>query len=193
MPTPSDSLRAALLASARVSFTEHGYDHATVREITGRVDGNPSLVNRLFGSKQALFAEAVADSFTIGDLLVGERATLGDRLARWLVTPRPAGGFDPTLVLLRSAASPDAAPQLRAALEAQVVAPLARWLGGAHADARAGLVLSVLFGIAVTRDVMALPTLDRADGDVLSAYLGPMLQRILDGAPVTDPATPDDG
>lgn len=187
MPADLDALRDAILDSARAAFTAHGYDHATVREITGRVDGNPSLVNRLFGSKQALFGEAVADSFTIGDLLVGDRATLGDRLARWLVTPR-GGGFDPTLVLLRSAASPDAGPQLRAALETQVAGPLAQWLGGPDATERAALVLSVLFGIAVTRDVMALPTLDRADADTLAAYLGPAIQRILDGDAAADGA-----
>ena len=185
MPTPSDpaAVRDALLASARASFTAHGYDRATVREITGRLGANPSLVNRTFGSKRALFAEAVADSFRIGDLLLGDRATLGDRLARWLVTPRAAdGGFDPTLVLLRSAASPEAGPLLRAALAEQVVGPLAAWLGGARADARAGLVLSVLFGVAVTRDVMGVDAMRDASRDALAGYLGPALQRVIDGA-----------
>ena len=184
MPALSDldATRDALLASARASFTAHGYDRATVREITGRLGANPSLVNRTFGSKRALFAAAVADSFRIGDLLLGERATLGDRLARWLVSPRPSGGFDPTLVLLRSAASPEAGPLLRAALAEQVVAPLAGWLGGARAEARAGLVLAVLFGVAVTRDVMGVEAMREASREALAAYLGPALQRLIDGA-----------
>lgn len=188
MPALSDldATRDALLASARTSFTARGYDHATVREITGRLGANPSVVNRVFGSKRALFQAAVADSFRIGDLLVGDRATLGDRLARWLVSPRPTGGFDPTLVLLRSAASPEAGPLLRAALAEQVVAPLSAWLGGAQAEARAGVVLSVLFGLAVTRDVMGVDALQRASREALADYLGPALQRVIDGAAAAD-------
>ncbi len=189
-PAGRDATRAALLDAARLAFTAHGYDGAGVRDIAGAVGVNAALVNRYFGSKRALFEEVVADSFTVGDLLVGDRHTLGPRLARFLVGRRadtPAGDgaanghepgrFDPTLVLLRSAASPDAAPVLRDALETQVAAPLAAWLGAPDADARAHAVVAVLFGVALTRDVLGA----RADADATVRHLGDALQRLLDG------------
>ncbi len=137
-------------------------------------------MNRYFGSKLGLFEAAVADSFTVGNLLVGERATLGERLARYLVGKRRAG-YDPTLVVLRSSASSEAGPVLRAALDAQVVRPLAAWLLGPDADARAGLIVSTLFGIAVARDVLGVVALAPDHSEALAAPLGPFLQRLVDG------------
>ncbi len=178
-PAGRAATRAALLDAARLAFTAHGYDGAGVREIAGTVGVNAALVNRYFGSKRDLFAEVVADSFTVGDLLVGDRHTLGARLARFLVVRRAgdAPRFDPTLVLLRSAASPEAAPVLREALSAQVAAPLAAWLGPPDADARAHAVVAVLFGVALTRDVLGA----RADANATVRHLGDALQRLLDG------------
>jgi AcrR family transcriptional regulator len=185
MPPPvtgdAAATRAALLDAARHTFTEHGYDHAGVREIADRAGVTAALVNRYFGSKLGLLAEVVADSFTVGNLLVGDRSTLGERLARYLVRPRPKG-FDPTLLLLRSAASPDAGGVLRAAIAEQAVRPLAEWLGGDDARERAGLVMSMLFGFTLSRDVLATGPLSEGDAETLVAHLGPTLQRLLDGA-----------
>ena len=175
-----EATRRALLDGARRLFSRSGYDHVGVREIAATAGVNAALVNRYFGSKLGLFEEAVADGFTVGDLLVGDRATLGPRLARYLVRPRP-DGFDPTLVVLRSAASPEAGPVLRAALADGVAAPLAAWLGGADARERAGLVVAVLFGFALGRDVVAVPALADGDRAALAGHLGAVLQRLIDG------------
>lgn len=150
-----------------------------MRDIAAEADVNAALVNRYFGSKLGLFAEVVGDSFTIGDLLVGDRATLGDRLARYLLRRRREG-FDPTMVLLRSAAHSEAAGVLRAALAEQVASPLAAWLGGDDARERAGLVTAVLFGFALTRDVIGSSVLS-GDPEVLVGHLGDVMQRLIDG------------
>ena len=185
MPTPPvtgdrAATRARLLASARRLFSRAGYGEVGVREIAEGAGVNAALVNRYFGSKRGLFAEAVGGSFTIGDLLVGDRSTLGDRLARWLVRPR-LDGFDPTMVLLRSAAHPEAGPVLRSALDDQVTAPLADWLGGGDARQRAGLVVAVLFGFTLARDVIGVGPLASGDRQQLAGHLGAVLQRLIDG------------
>ena len=187
-PTPgSAATRAALLAAARGHFSSSGYDAAGVREIAAEAGVNAALVNRYFGSKLGLFEAAVADSFTVRNLLVGERATLGERLARYLVGRRRGGAadadlqYDPALVVLRSAASPEAGPVLRAALDAQVVQPLAAWLGGADAHERAGLIVAALFGIAAARDVLGVGALAPVHADALAPPLAPFLQRLIDG------------
>ena len=172
--------RAKLLAAARRQFSVAGYGQVGVRQIAAEADVNAALINRYFGSKLKLFAEVVGDSFTIGNLLLGERATLGDRLARYLVRPRPQG-FDPTMVLLHSAPHPDAGGVLRAALAEQVASPLATWLGGPDARERAGLVVAVLFGFTLTRDVIGASVLG-AHEEVLVGHLGDVLQRLINGA-----------
>lgn len=171
--------RAALLAAARRQFSAAGYGEVGVREIAAEADVNAALINRYFGSKLGLFTEVVGGSFTIGDLLVGDRSTLGDRLARYLLRPR-RDGFDPTLVLLQSAAHSEAGGVLRAALAEQVASPLAAWLGGDDARERAGLVTAVLFGFALTRDVIGSSVLS-GDAEVLAGHLGDVMQRLIDG------------
>src|ERR1700742_4117196 len=52
--------REAILISARRAFSEHGYDGAGVREIAAGAGVTAMLVNRYFGSKENLYAEAVA-------------------------------------------------------------------------------------------------------------------------------------
>ena len=172
--------RARLLTAARRQFSHAGYGQVGVREIAAEADVNAALINRYFGSKLGLFTEVVGDSFTIGNLLVGDRHTLGDRLARWLLRPRREG-FDPTLVLLHSAPHPEAGGILRAALAEQVASPLADWLGGDDARERAGLVVAVLFGFALTRDVIGSGTLGGSEA-TLATHLGDVLQRLIDGA-----------
>ncbi len=184
-PTPPrsgsrEATRRALLDGARRLFSQHGYDYVGVREIAATADVNAALINRYFGSKLGLFEEAVGESFTIGDLLMGDRATLGDRLARYLARPRRTG-FDPTLVLLRSAASPEAGGVLRDALAEQVAAPLADWLGAADAHERAGLVVAMLFGFALTRDVLGVSPLADRDAEAVTRHLGAVFQRLIDG------------
>lgn len=48
-----------LLATAAAVFAEHGFAETTIRTITGRAKVNVSAVNYHFGSKQALYHEAL--------------------------------------------------------------------------------------------------------------------------------------
>ena len=51
-----EQTRERLLAAARIVFSEHGFQNATVREICRRADVNVAAVNYYFNSKEALFA-----------------------------------------------------------------------------------------------------------------------------------------
>ena len=65
MPTPpprkrnAATTREAILLSARQAFARLGYDGAGVREIAAGAGVTAMLVNRYFGSKEELFAEAI--------------------------------------------------------------------------------------------------------------------------------------
>jgi AcrR family transcriptional regulator len=57
--TASEQTRSRLLEAARVVFSEHGFQGATVREICRRAEANVAAVNYHFGSKEGLLAEAL--------------------------------------------------------------------------------------------------------------------------------------
>ena len=97
--------RAAILAAAKLEFSRRSYDRVGVRDIAARSGVNPALVNRYFGSKPALFAAAYGEGIQLRALLQGERAALGERLARRVMRKRVSQGGDPLSLLFRSSTS----------------------------------------------------------------------------------------
>lgn len=53
--TPHDSVRQRLLQVARDLFAQHGYEGASVRDITSKAKANLGAITYHFGSKEALF------------------------------------------------------------------------------------------------------------------------------------------
>jgi len=172
-----------MLEAARALFTRDGYDHVGVRDVASVVGVDAALVIRYFGSKERLFAEAVAQGFDPGGYLEGERSGLGERLARSVLQKDERGGYDPLLALLRSAPNERAAALLREGLDEQFVYPLARWLGGERASERAGLIAATLFGLAFMRDVVRSAPLATGEAEDLVALVAPILQSYVDGKP----------
>lgn len=154
----AEATRDAILNAARVAFTRHGYDGVGVREIAAAAGANPSLVNRYFGSKLALFEEAVPATVSIAALLPDAgtefRRAVAERILRRPTHDLP--GFDPTLAMLRSAGNAEVADLLRHGLEERLVRPLAERLGGADATARGGLIAALLAGVTILRDVIGI-------------------------------------
>ena len=98
--------RQAILEAAKTCFMHEGYEQVGVRDIAARAGVDPALVNRYFGSKEGLFSEAVASKFDLSHLLDGDRATLGERLARYVLQKKSTGAdYDPLVALLRSSSS----------------------------------------------------------------------------------------
>ena len=156
-----------------------GYEQVGVREIAARAGVDPALVNRYFGSKEGLFAEAVATRFDLRALFVGDRATLGERLARYVLKKSPDDGYDPLIALLRSTSCEAPARMLRDALQEGFVKPLAALLEGPDALQRAELVGSTLLGLLVHRTVIGGGAPD--DNERVAALVAPTLQGLIDG------------
>ncbi|MEV7080866.1 TetR family transcriptional regulator [Streptomyces sp. NPDC093516] len=176
----SAATREAILAAAVVEFTEHGYSRAGVRQIAERAGVTAMMINRYFGSKEGLFAQAVDRAFgpqtVVGDDPVG----LTDSLARALAerTAPDADRLDPFLLLLRSAADPEAANVVRQGVETHVGARLAGLLGGPEADVRAHLCLALVTGTWLLRSVVGSTALTRIDDERLAALLADMLRPV---------------
>ena len=172
--------RQAILESAKTCFMREGYEQVGVREIAARAGVDPALVNRYFGSKEGLFSEAVASKFDLSHLLDGDRATLGERLARYVLQKQSTGAdYDPLVALLRSSSSDVCSGMLRNAILEGFVRPLAARLEGPDALSRAELVGSTLLGLLVHRTVIG--GAEASDNERMLTLVAPALQTLIDG------------
>jgi AcrR family transcriptional regulator len=115
----SADTRGRILAAARATFGERGFDAATIRDIAERAEVDPALVHHYFGSKQQLFVSAmelpVDFQAIVPRLLDGPREELGERFVRFVLELWEAPAMRPLLLgLVRSATTdPVAASMLR--------------------------------------------------------------------------------
>jgi AcrR family transcriptional regulator len=171
--------RQAILESARLAFTQTGYD-AGVREIAENAGVTAMLVNRYFGSKEQLFEEVVEATLSAPGILTQEvmkeapdMPTLCHNIAVALVartTPHitPMDGF---LILLRSANNEQATDILRKKFEAHFAKPLANLLPGDGAPQRAAMFLAVIAGFQVLRQIVEMESLTKAKPEDLARRL----------------------
>lgn len=190
----SPDTRERVRRAAQEAFAEAGFDQATVRGIARRAGVDAALVHHYFGSKEELFVASMQLPKELGSqlpaVLTGDRATLGDRLARLALS---LWEDEPTrLVMLgiaRSATSdPRAASALRGLLEATLL-PQVRGLGVDEPELRATLAWAQLVGLALARYVLRIGVLSEVPPDRIATILGPMLQQTLT-APLAEPAAP---
>ena len=193
-PRNAAATRAAILASARAAFAQAGYDGVGVREIAGRAGVTAMLVNRYFGSKEQLFAEVVAETMMTPSVLteaVTGSPELSRALAAALVEHTGAAPLDGFLIMLRSIANPRAAEIWRGQVEAHHQRQMTEALGGARASERAALVLAMLAGFQVMRQMVGLSALADAEPGVLARLLAPVFRQLVEAGPDAerDPAT----
>ena len=149
--------REAILEAATRRFATHGYECAGVREIAGEAGVTAALVNRYFGSKERLFAEAIERALDMGHLLSGRRADLANHLARVMVYGHEDSGdrgHTPLLLLLHSAGEPGALELFRRDLDRHVLPLIAEQIGGDRAAVRAVMVMAQLMGFAVMHQML---------------------------------------
>ncbi|MGW1468204.1 TetR/AcrR family transcriptional regulator [Streptomyces sp. NPDC002308] len=183
--------REAILAAAVVEFTEHGYARAGVRQIAERAGVTAMMINRYYGSKEALFARAVDRAFGPSTVVGGERQGLSRTIADTLAERTAPGAepLDPFLMMLRSAQDPEAADALRRGIEAHVGARLAGLLEGPDAEVRAQLGLALVAGTWLLRTVVGTSALTEAGNahlaDLVAGMLEPVTREAGDGAEST--------
>jgi AcrR family transcriptional regulator len=179
--------REAILTSARRAFARAGYDGAGVREIAAGAGVTAMLVNRYFGSKEQLFAEVLAATSATPTILTQENlnsSNLGEVIAAALVNitktaDTPLDGF---LIMLHSASSERAAEIGREQIEKGHQKVLSAALAGDLAPQRAALMLSLIAGFQVMRQVIGLSALAEAEPSALIKVLAPLFQQLIEGA-----------
>src|ERR1700760_3639196 len=101
-PRNAAATRGAILESAVRNFARAGYDGVGVRDIASDAGVTAMMVNRYFGSKEQLFAEAVEVSSTPPAVIVDDSASLAHDAAVALVarTNPDAEPLEPFLIML---------------------------------------------------------------------------------------------
>ncbi|GAA1895037.1 TetR/AcrR family transcriptional regulator [Asanoa iriomotensis] len=176
--------KAAILASARRGFARSGYDGVGVREIAEGAGVTAMMVNRYFGSKEQLLGEVIAQIMAEPTILTRENIEAPDfaaRIATLLVDITAAGDtpLDGFLIMLRSS-SEEAAAIARGQIEAHYHRRLTNSLAGDLAPQRAAIVLAVVAGFQLMRQVIGLSALADADPDDLRTLLEPLFRQLLD-------------
>ncbi len=184
-PRNAAATRAAILASARRAFARAGYDGVGVREIARGAGVTAMLVNRYFGSKERLFAEVVASIMATPTILRDANLHSGRRgeaFATALVELSGAGAtpLDGFLIMLHSASSKPAARIGRSQIERHYQKTLTAALRGDLAAERAALVLALVAGFQVMRQMIGLSALADAEPRDLIELLAPLFQRLVE-------------
>jgi AcrR family transcriptional regulator len=193
----SADTRGRVLAAARASFGERGFDGATIRDVAARAEVDPALVHHYFGSKQQLFVAAMEFppelQAAIPELLAGPRADLGERIVGFIVDLWDGPTVRPLLTgLLRSATTdPVAAAMLRRLLSDGPFLALAIAIDRQDAELRAVLVGTQLIGLAMARYVVAMQPVASMPADELARAVGPTIQRYLAGDVIVRPLAED--
>jgi AcrR family transcriptional regulator len=185
---PGDnSTRDEILVAATATFADRGYDRATIRDIASRAEVDPALVIHYFGSKEALFTEALQLPVQPGEVLSRGMAAGPDQIGATVVRAFLEAWEPPEtrvrlMAMLRSALTNDAAMgMIRELLVREVFGPITEALGAPDTQLRATLVGSQLIGLSVMRYVGHIEPLASATVDELVAALGPTVQRYLAG------------
>jgi AcrR family transcriptional regulator len=174
--------RDAILRSALAAFSRHGYDGVGVREIAQRAGVDAVLVNRYFGSKEALFAAAVEIAFSDNSWFTVDSSTLAQRLTEAVITitERDSEPIDPLLLLLRSAPNPRAAEMLRESIARHFERPLKSSLTGPWAGERAAMILAFIAGLQLFRKVIGSKALTEGTRAGLNPIIKATFQRLID-------------
>ncbi|MDP3405970.1 MAG: TetR family transcriptional regulator [Brevundimonas sp.] len=181
-PRNAAATRAAILDAASQRFTAESYEQVGIRDVARDVGVDPALISRYFGSKEELFRAVIDDCGNGRELMEGDRATFGERVAHDLVYgPRKENKLAWLLIMLRSASSPKAAEVVQRASAEGFYQPFTEWMGGEDAVVRVRIAAGLMMGVAVSRDLSGGLNMNPDECERMKARIARLLQDLVDG------------
>ncbi|MFD7938567.1 TetR family transcriptional regulator [Streptomyces sp. NPDC059755] len=178
-PRRSDTTRTAILDAARERFAADGYERATIRAIARDASIDPSMVMRYYGSKEGLFAAAVAVDLKLPDLTPLPREEIGRALVTHFLDMWEEN--EVLTALLRVGVTNEAGAERMQGIFRDQLLPVARTVcpDPEQVPARAALCSTQLLGLALTRYVLRFPPVVTLPREEAVAWLAPTVQRYL--------------
>lgn len=141
-----EETKARIVSIAAETFGELGYSKAGLREIAERAGVAPSLVSKHFGTKAALFEEALIHVLEINSVFTWNKAEFGEIMAR-LIPEKSNANI--TIMLVLALAHPEAREVAMRVSRERMIQPLIDWLGPPNATERAMNLFALLSGFAI--------------------------------------------
>lgn len=175
-----------ILAAARATFGEVGYDRATIRQIASSAGVDPALVHHYFGPKADLYAAAIDIPISPRELaeaiVSGGVEGAGERVTRlfFSIWERPEAR-EPLLAMMRGALSGNTqgVDAFRQFIEHELLARVAPLIEAPDRKLRMTAAASHLVGLAVARYVIGVEPIASAAVDDLVALVAPRIQSYL--------------
>ena len=180
--TVTGSVRSRILAAAQDAFSARGYADVGVREIAAAAACDTTLIRRHFGSKEALFEEALARTLDVGVLVDGAREDFGARAVRYFAQTRTDPGSPLAMLIFATAEASSRAVALRL-LEKHVVTPIAAWLGEPHGIERAVRISMLCSGYFLYSRILPIAALGGRPAEQDGPWLARQLQSVVDELP----------
>jgi AcrR family transcriptional regulator len=179
--------RGDILAAAREEFASKGFDGTTLRGIARVAGVDARLVHHYFDGKDAVFTAAfeipVRPQDVIEPVLAAGADGIGERLIRLFLSvwDNPPGRQRIVALLSASLTSEAGARMLREFVTREVFGRIVARLGTDDAELRASLAASQMMGLVVARYVVAVEPLASLPPEDVVAFVGPTLQKYLNG------------
>ncbi|PLK26713.1 TetR/AcrR family transcriptional regulator [Novosphingobium sp. TH158] len=138
--------KTRILSAAGEVFTRSGYANAGLREIGELAAVAPSLVSRYYGTKAALFEEALIHVLRTNSVFTRKKEDFGEAMAR-LISEQ--SNTEITIMLVTALADPEARDIVRRVSREQMILPLADWLGPPFAKERAMNLFALTTGFVI--------------------------------------------
>lgn len=178
--TKGERTRRRILQAARAEFGRHGYEKATIRGIARAACVDKASVIGYFGTKDALFREAVHWHARIDELADADPDRTADNYLRALLGRWAAEEDSPMSVLLRaSMTSAEAAELLRRHITGEVVDRVAARIEGPDARLRAAVFAAVMMGVVSQRYLLRLPDLAEAPLEDVLRIAVPLVRAVM--------------
>ena len=181
-PRNAEATRAAILNAALERFSRESYDDVGMRDIAGDVGVDAALVSRYFGSKEDLFTSVLDTCSNGAELMEGDRADFGRRVARAVIfEPKKEAKLKGLLIMLRSVGSAKAMELVQRTGGERFFDPFTAWVGGEDAAVRARLASATIMGMAVSREITGGFGLTPDECEKMCDRMAAILQSIIDG------------
>lgn len=170
--------RERILRAAQMLFARQGYTTTGVRQVAAEAGVNSTLIRRYFASKEGLFRAAVEDMLQVEPFIAGSREDFGRRSVDVL-----AMGEDlPSALAMMILATADTEVRglCSELLHRLIILPLAEWLGGKDAPARAARIDILWIGYMAARQVLPLTALETVPISETRDWLARTIQAIVD-------------
>ena len=171
----------AILEAARELFAEQGFERTTIRAVAGRAGVDPALVMQYFRSKEGLFAAAARWPEAAETLLSAPRDQVATAALQDLLSRFEGDDRESAVALMRACLThPEASRVMRDEVMCERADSVARTLGGADAELRAGLLGACMIGLGMARYVLEIPAVAQASREDVERLMEPVLRVLVD-------------